>query len=122
MTTLETLRREGQKHVMDEGASKSAAGDGIPTDNPSNPSTHDQTVPSLLNRHKQLLKQNASYCFIFYFIYLKIQKICFLLSCQNFVTLMHGNFPNKSRTVLPPKGGRGISDVSLLSGILGLPV
>ena len=42
---------------MDEGASNSAAGDGIPTDisgrfNDSNPSTHDQTVPSLLNRLK----------------------------------------------------------------------
>ena len=60
---------------MGEGASKSAAGDGIPTDisggiNDSNPSLQDQTMPSLLNRLKQLRKQNASYCCIHILFYI----------------------------------------------------
>ena len=106
MTTLDIEKRGAETDGLDEGASKSAAGDGIPTDisggfNDCNPSTQDQIVPSLLNRLKQLQKQNASCCFIHYFIYLKRQKRnCFLLSCQCFVTLMHAHFPNKSRTVL----------------------
>ena len=75
METLETLRREGQKQmiIMDEGASKSAAGDGIPTDisgglNDFNPSLQDQTVPSLLNLLKQLCCGSKMLPIVSYFI------------------------------------------------------
>ena len=44
-----------------------------------------------------LRKQNASYCFIFCHIFENANNM--LILCQCFVTLMHANFSNKSRTV-----------------------
>ena len=68
-----------ETNSMDEGASNSAAGNGIPTDtsggpNDSNHCLQDQTVPPLLNRLKQLRKQKASYCFILFLFDIFISK------------------------------------------------